>query len=221
MIHYWQCKRCTHEWQSSCFSHIMEKAEDRERNSRQLWSHLCWDCFEQLEAGEIAGLELFNLLFYLKKKSEKYDDGRVLGKMQVNGLYEEIRYSGMCHPYRSTVYGADGNTIVEKGNFESGFTAEQQELYKIISEVEVAYMGIISQQRTAKRVELDEYQKTSGFVFFGSQPRPEGFVGDPPGKQRFEALFGIDFASGEFVSPTIQLSKSSIAEGGSPDEALE
>jgi hypothetical protein len=215
MIHNWQCKRCTHEWQTSCFGEFMQKPEDRERNHRQLWSHLCWDCFEQLEAGEIAGLELFDLFIHLRKRVRSmYEEGRVLRTYQKDGLWHEVRYSGMCHEYRSTVYGPDGNTAIDEGNFEAGFTAEQEEMHKIEYEVQDAYEGAILSQRTAKRIELDEFQKTSGFVFFGSQPRPEGFVGDPPGKQRFEVLCGIDFASGKFVPPTIQLSKSGLSDIG-------
>lgn len=209
MIHNWQCDRCTHEWQSSCFGEMMLKEEERERSHRQLHSGLCWDCFEQLESGEIAGLELFNLYNYLRKKLAKYDQGRILGTHRVDGHYEEIRYSGMCHEYRSKVYGPDGNTVIDPGNFDIGWTGEQEELHKIENEVRHAYEGIISGQRTAKRIELDEFQKTAGVVFFGSQPRPEGFVGDPPGKQRFEVLFGLDMTTGDIVAPVIQLSKSS------------
>lgn len=209
MIHNWQCKRCTHEWQTSCMGEMMEKPEERERNHRQLKSHLCWDCFEQLEAGEIKGLEIYDLYFYLHKKIERYDDGKVLRWYKQDGMWHDVRYSGMCHPYRSDVFGPDGK-IAFHGNFETGWSGELKELYEIMHEVQDAYDTVISKQRTEKRKELDDFQKTAGYRFFGSQPRPEGFVGDPPGKQRFEVLCGLDFASGKIIPPTIQLSKSGL-----------
>lgn len=208
MIHNWQCKRCTHEWQSSCMGEMMWADEDRGRNIRQLWSHLCWDCFEQLESGEIAGLELFDLFAYLYKKFNRYQEGRVLRRYQKDGMWHDVRYSGMCHEYRGNVYGPD-HKIIDKGNFDAGYTAEQTELGDIQSEVEEAYLTVILEQRTAKRIELDEFQKRSKGALFSPRPRPEGFVGDPPGKQRFEVLFGLDPATGDIVAPTIQLSKSS------------
>jgi hypothetical protein len=191
---------------------MMWKPEDKERNERQLASNLCWDCFEQLESREIAGLELFDLYFYLRKKARRYQEGRVLRTYKDGGMWHDVRYSGMCHDYRWDVRDSSGK-VTERGNWESGYTAEQDELHKIASEVNAAYENEIQRQRTPKRIELDEYQKTAGFVMFGSQPRPEGFVGDSPGKQRFEVLFGIDLGAGKFVAPTIQLSKSSKTDG--------
>jgi len=187
----------------------MEKPEEREHKHRQRISGLCWDCFEQLEAGEIKGLEIYNLFFYLDKKSKKYDEGRVLRRYKQDDMWHDVRYSGMCHEYKMDVYGPDGK-ITEKGNFETGDTAEQDELQKIKYEVKGAYEATILEQRTAKRIELDEFQKGAGYRFFGSQPRPEGFIGDPPGKQRFEVLMGADFSTGEIMPPTIQLSKSGL-----------
>lgn len=201
MIHYWECDRCTHQWRSSCMEEMTTPKEERERNHRQLSSGLCWDCFEQLETGEISGLELFNLVFYLEKKSEKY-----AGKSH---FIADSIYSGMCHPYKSDVYGPDGNTIIEKGNFESGTTAEEEQLHKIVQDILEVYRNIIKQQRTIKRIELDEFQKTAGLVLFGSQPRPEGFIGDPPGKQRFEILCGLDMGTGNFIAPTIKMNDGS------------
>lgn len=212
MIHYWQCDRCTHEWQTSCFGEMLEKDEERERHDRQRQSGLCWDCFEQLEAGEIRGSEIFNLVFYLHKKVRRYEKDRVLSTYKKDGLWHEVRYSGMCHEYRSKTYGPDGKTVIDKGNWDGGYTFEQEELHSILSELKQGYLDIILEQRTAKRIELDEFQKDAGYVFFGSQPRPKDFVGDPPGKQRFEVLFGIDFSTGKIVPPTIQLSKSGRGE---------
>ena len=206
MIHYWQCDRCTHQWCSSCMGEMLWKKEERERNLRQLSSGLCWDCFEQLEAGEIAGLELFDLAFYLEEKYRKHDEARSPKWMKLpDGKDVHTGYSSLCHPYKPTIYGPDGNTIVEKGSFEMPWTAEEEQLAGIASNVKGVYRDVIQQQRTAKRIELDDFQKTAGFVFFGEQPRPEGFVGDPPGKQRPEVLFGLDMKTGSIVAPTIKM----------------
>jgi hypothetical protein len=185
--------------------------EEKKRNHRQLSSGLCWDCFEQLETGEIAGLDLFELVFYLERKAEKYgarSTWRVVNKGTAEEpWYEQQTFSGMCHEYISDTYDSKGNIAV-KGNFESGSTAEEKQLHEIVQSVKDVYDSAISQQRTAKRIELDYFQKTAGFCWFGPQLIPEGFVGDPPGKTRFKALFGYDPGSGDFLAPSI------IAEDG-------
>jgi hypothetical protein len=155
------------------------------------------DCFEQMEAGEITGLEIFDLLYYLSNKSVRYA-GRY------DGAYiRQSKYGGMCHEYRSKVYGEDGNTIIDEGHFEAGFTAEQSQLHNIVGDIREIYLDVIKAQRTEKRVELDEFQKTAGVVFFGPQPRPEGFEGDPPGKPRATVLFGLDLRSGDILAPHV------------------
>ena len=213
MIHHWECKRCTHQWMSSCFGEMMKKPEELEQYTRHLWSHLCHDCFEQLEAGEIKGLEIFDLFYHLRVRHEKMygEKTRVVRSYRKDGLWHQVRYSGMCHEYRSKVYGPDGNTVIDPGNWDGGYTLEEKEMQQIIYEVEEAYEGVILSQRTPKRIELDQFQDSlPGCVLFGPQPRPEHFVGDPPGKQRFEVLFGLDPSTGEIVPPTIQLSKSGL-----------
>jgi len=205
MIHYWECDRCTHTWTSSCMGAMMTKPEDRKQNYRQLVSGLCWDCFELLETGEIAGLELFDLVFYLTDKSEKYGGKR-------NGDFVPIaKYSGMCHPYIADTYNSEGNIAIE-GNFVSGTTDEEKQLCEIVRDVKAVYEGVIEDQRTAKRIELDKFQKTVGFRFFGPRQRPENFVGDPPGKVRFTTLFGLDLVSGDVIAPCI------IAEDGTGEK---
>lgn len=201
MIHYWECRRCTHSWQTCCLGGMLDTEEERNARSRRLSSRLCTDCFKQLEKGEIRGLELFELSFYLENKSHLYG-----GRGIPDWVRNTSQYSGMCHDYKPYVY--DGNTILEKGNFESGVTAEHEQLRDIHSAVFEVYYEVIKDQRTEKRIELDEFQNISGFIWLGPQPRPEGFVGDPPGEVEFTVLFGFDPASGEFVPPTI------IAEDG-------
>lgn len=204
MIHYWECSRCTHEWQSSCMGEMMTPKDKQERNHRQMSSDLCWDCFEQLEIGEIDGLELFDLAFYLREKYEKLDRATSSKWVKLpSGDKVYTGYSGMCKEYRSPTFDEKG-AYLDKGNFEMPWTAEEKQLSEIASDVKEVYSDAIKQQRTRKRVELDEWQKQDkGFVFFGSQPRPDGFVGDPPGKQRFVILFGLDLAENSFVPPTI------------------
>src|SRR5258708_5368370 len=111
MIHYWQCDRCTHQWQTSCMGEMMRSPEEKEQYSRQLSSGLCWDCFEQLEAGEIAGLELFELYYYLYKKSDKYGASKTwrVFKEGTDELpwYNHQKFSSMCHDYISATYNED------------------------------------------------------------------------------------------------------------------
>lgn len=211
MIHYWECDRCTHQWQSCCFGNMMATPEDRERNHRQLSSGLCWDCFEQLEAGEIVGLELFELYHYLDTKSNKYGASKTWRSFNEgtpeSPRYNHRKFSGMCHDYISATYNVDGSEKTPS-NYVMGTTAEHKQLYEIVYEVKAIFRDIINRQRTKKRIELDEFQKTRSALFPGPQPRPEGFVGDPPGKVRFTALFGLDPISGDILAPMI------IAEDG-------
>jgi hypothetical protein len=212
MIHYWECDRCTHQWQSSCMGEMMLAEDKRERYHRQLSSGLCWDCFEQLEAGQISGLALFELLFYLERKSDKYGASktwRVFNRGTTEKpWYNHQKLSGMCHEYIRATYNEDGSEKTPS-NFVWGETAEHKQLREIVSDIRDIYDEIISAQRTPKRIELDEWQKTQkGFVLFGPQARPEGFIGDPPGEVRYTVLCGFDTASGGIVPPTI------IAENG-------
>jgi hypothetical protein len=188
-----------------------DSQEQKDRNSRQLSSGVCWDCFELLEAEQIDGLALFELVFYLERKERNYGASktwRVFNKGTVESpWYNHQKLSGMCHEYISATYNKDGSEKTPS-NFVWGRTDEHKQLQEITSEVKEIYKQAILTQRTAKRIELDEYQDKMGYVFFGPQPRPEGFVGDPPGKTRFTALFGLDPASGDVVAPTI------IAEDG-------
>jgi len=206
MIHNWECDRCTHQWQSCCFGDFTSSKEEKERNHRQLVSGLCWDCFEQLEKEEIKGLELFELYFYLEEKSRHYGASKTWRTFNEgtpeSPFYNHQKYSGMCQDYIKATYNEDGSEKTPS-NFEWGQTAENRQLEKIAGEIREIYKNVILTQRTPKRIELDEFQKTAGFVFFGSQPRPEGFVGDPPGKARFTVLFGLDPASGDIVAPKI------------------
>ena len=95
------------------------------------------------------------------------------------------------------------------------WTAEEKQLIEIASDIEEVYEDKIKQQRTLKRVELDEFQKQQkGFVLFGHQPKPNNFIGDPSGKQRFEILFGLDFASGTLIPPSIVMNNGG-GDGGS------
>jgi hypothetical protein len=207
MIHYWECDRCTHQWQSSCMGAMMMDKKESEHHSRHLSSGLCEDCFEQLEAEQISGLTLFELFFYLSKKSDNYGASKTW-KVFNEGTpespwYNHQKFSGMCHEYIGATYNEDGSEKTPS-NFTWGETAEHKQLREITGEIEEIYKQIISSQRTPKRIELDEWQKTQrGFFFFGPQPRPEDFVGDLPGKQRLEILFGLDPVSGNIIAPTI------------------
>lgn len=75
----------------------------------------------------------------------------------------------------------------------------KRELYEVIGEVDTVYHDLIQQQRTQARIELDEYQKTQGFTFFGPQPRPEGFVGDQF-EPKCNIVFGLDLGGEHGVS---------------------
>jgi hypothetical protein len=208
MIHYWECDRCTHQWQSSCFGDMGTTKEEKERRSRQLSSGLCWDCFEQLESGEIAGLELFELYYYLNRKCDKYGASKVWRVFNEGTaeapFYNHQKFSGMCHDFISPTFNEDGS-YKTRSNFEGGETAEHKQLRNIVSNMEEVFQEVIKKQRTVKRIELDEFQKTAGLNWFGPQDRPENFVGDPPGKQRFETLFGLDMTSGNIIAPTIRM----------------
>jgi hypothetical protein len=72
---------------------------------------------------------------------------------------------------------------------------------------QTANIDCILRQRTEKRIELDQWREIEnrGYIFFGPKPRPEGFVGDPPGKQRFEVLFGLDMSSGNILGLHIKM----------------
>lgn len=68
---------------------------------------------------------------------------------------------------------------------------KQSELYAIQDEFNKTYLALIEEQRTPARVELDKYQKAQDYVIFGGpQPRPEGFVGDPP-LEKCNVVFGV------------------------------
>jgi hypothetical protein len=210
LIHYHECLRCTHQWQTSCMGELMLEKDEKPKWLRHLWSHLCHDCFDMLEKEEISGLPVFELYFYLHEKADKYSaskEWRVVNKGTAKSpFYVYQKFSGMCHEHVSNTYNEDGSIKV-RGNFEWGQTAEHKQLREIQSEVEEIYRDIIKAQRTPARIELDEFHKTKeggfGYFFWGANLRPEGFVGDPPGKARFEVLFGLDPASGELVPPTI------------------
>lgn len=198
MIHYHECRRCTHEWTTACFDFMGLNEEELKRRSRRIVSWICADCFDMLEAGQIEGLAIFNLYAYLDKKADQMDQcGLIDGKY----IHREI-YSTMCHSYISPTFNPDGS-YKDRGNFEEGATAELKQLREIRGEVHEIYLAIIEAQRTEKRIELDEYQKKAGLRFFGPQPRPEGFEGDPPGKVRPQALFGFDPVSGGIIAPCI------------------
>lgn len=206
MIHYHECRRCTHEWRSACFDHIGLDEKQLVYRHRHMVSWLCHDCFDMLEAGEIEGLNIFDLYEYLDTKSEKYGASKTW-RVFKNGTeespwYNHQKLSGMCHEFISSTFNEDGS-YKDKGNFVSGYTAEHKQLQKLVSEIQDIYLSIIEAQRTPKRIELDEFQKTAGVVIFGSQPRPEGFEGDPPGKARIQFLFGLDPASGDLIAPRI------------------
>lgn len=198
MIHYHECKRCTHQWMSACFDHLGMNEEQLKYRHRQSVSWICHDCFDMLEAGEIEGLAIFNLYEYLDRKSEQMQNS---GKIDGHYILAE-KYSGMCHEYVAATYNEDGSEKTPS-NFVWGQTAEQKQLRAISSEVQEIFLEIIKTQRTPKRIELDEFQKTAGFIFFGPQPRPEGFEGDPPGKTRTQVLFGLDPVSGDILAPSI------------------
>jgi len=189
MIYHNECKRCTNQWESCCYGHISKTEKEKTRHFRQMYSWICWDCFELLEAGEIRGLEYFNLFHYLNEKSDHYA-GKIIG-----GYVFEDKYSTQCHPYIWDSYKKDGSIDVP-GNYVDGRTAEQEQLRSIVSEIRELYLGIIKEQRTEKRIELDEYT----WVMFGDYKRPKGFVGDPPGKKRFTPLFGLDPAKGDIIA---------------------
>jgi hypothetical protein len=198
MIHYHECRRCTHQWTSACFDHIGMNEKELKYRHRQMVSWICHDCFDLLEAGQIDGLEIFNLYEYLDRKSEQMGhSGRIDGE-----YIRHETYSGMCHPFISPTFNEDGS-YKDRGNFESGVTAELKQLREIEGEVHDIYLEIIKAQRTPKRIELDEFQKSVGYRWLGPQSRPDGFEGDPSGKTRFQALFGLDPVSGDIIAPCI------------------
>lgn len=209
MIHNWECIRCTHQWCTSCFGYMFEgpkTSEQKKRDSKQGYSRLCWDCFEKLEKGEIVGLELYELYFYLREKSDCYG-GRHDISFQTLAKYSGMsRYSGMSHEYIS---GYDENMHYDpsRSNFVSGTTAEEEQLHEIVQDMWEVFKSVIESQRTPARIELDEWREKTkpGMVWFGPAPRPEGFVGDGPGKERVEVLFGLDMASGDIIAPTLQV----------------
>lgn len=217
MIHYHECKRCTHQWTSACFDHMGMDDKQLERRSRQIVSSICHDCFDMLEAGEIEGLAVFNLYAYLNRKADQIDQaGRIHGRF----VHQET-YSGMCHEWLKW----ENGELIHTREFESGITAELKQLYNIRSEINGVYLDIIGAQRTEKRIELDNYleslQPTQGqrvgWLFCGNTPRPPGFVGDPPGKPRTQLLFGLDPKTGDLLAPHIVMQDGDMYNGGLKD----
>lgn len=96
------------------------------------------------------------------------------------------------------------------------------ELYDVQDELRKVYDSLIDEQRTTARIELDKYQEEQrsklkkGHMFFGRQPRPEGFVGDPPLK-RCDVVFGLDLGGPKGVygpdGPLIDMNPRKVGEG--------
>ena len=83
---------------------------------------------------------------------------------------------------------------------------KKTELAAVKTEVENVFNKMIEDNKTSARIELDEFQKTAGINWFGPQPRPENFKGDPPlSEPKFEVLFGLDPVTGNIAAPTIHI----------------
>lgn len=60
MIHYWECKRCTSEWQTCCGGHMFQTPEQRALDRRKPYD-LCDRCFLELEASDDLILRVLSL----------------------------------------------------------------------------------------------------------------------------------------------------------------
>ena len=226
MIHHRECKRCTHEWTNSCCSGFFETGTEKEKerrhdyHHRQLVSGLCHDCYDMLAAGELGvnTLAVFDLCEYLNKKSDQLG---YAGRMEGHFVKKE-KYSGMTNEYCQ--WSEDTQSIIILRPFEAGFTAEQEQLHEIRSDMKQVYLDFIRAQRTPARIQLDEYRDSLvppskdgepsmarvGWILCGNAPKPEGFVPDPPGKARPTIRFGLDLRTGGLLAPHIVMEDGTI-----------
>ena len=73
MIHYWECKRCTHQWQSCCFGHMFMSEEEKALHDRKPYE-LCDACFLEFEKQDGDLLHVLQLKQRLDKKDEQLND---------------------------------------------------------------------------------------------------------------------------------------------------
>lgn len=157
MMHYWECRRCTNQWTSSCCTFYGDNSPEAQlKRRKKLWSWLCSACFEKLENGDFGVVqEVYALSFKLRDRSDSWEN-------------ERLKTLSKDHEYDYKKLRADQEA---KGMWVA-------ELYRVVTDIEETYKSMISEFKTPARLALDEYQKTQNYYFFGPQPRPEGFVGD-------------------------------------------